>query len=343
MLNKIKFFIITLSVTANLYALSLQNDSWQEYKDKFIQKDGRVIDYMNADITHTEAIGYALYFSQHFNDKKTFSLIYTWYKNNIKINEHNLPGWKWGKAEDDSWKMLDLNSASDANLWIAYSLLLMDNKEENKRYKNEADFLLKNIKLSQIKKVNSKFYLLPGENGFLNKNTLVLNPSYMLFEIFEYLAKYENAKIWQELIESSQELLQKERFSKLQLNPDWLILDIKSDKFSLDKEKPTFSYDAIRIPLNIMRSSLPSNEKKKLLEPYINYVFMMRYNTLGSVDLDAGTISIYDLSFGHLAIYLKIAKQYNLDTSIIDAELKKRMKKEHENYYAYSLYLFTTI
>ncbi len=343
MLNKLKFFIITLSVTANLSALSHQSNSWQEYKSIFIQKDGRVIDYNNNDVTHTEGIGYALYFAQHFNDKKTFSLIYTWYKNNIKKNTLNLPGWKWGKAKDGNWKMLDLNSASDANLWIAYSLLLMNEKEKNSIYKSEADSLLKNIKLHQIKTIDSKAYLLPGEKGFLDKKTLTLNPSYMLFEIFEYLSKHDNNSIWQELIESSKQILLKGRFSKLQLNPDWMILDIQNNKFSLDKKKPYFSYDAIRIPLNIIRSSLTQDEKKRLLKPYIDYVAMMKEHTLGSVNLDSGEISLYNLSFGHLAIYKKIAKQYNLDTTTIDTELKKRMKKEHENYFAYSLYLFTTI
>jgi endoglucanase len=332
-----------LSVTATLSAMNQKLDSWQNFKDSFIQKDGRVIDYMNSDITHTEGIGYALYFSQHFNDKKTFSLIYRWYKNNIKKNSSNLPGWKWGKAEDKSWKMLDLNSASDANLWIAYSLLLMNEKVKNDEYKKEALSLLKNIKQYQIKKVDSKTYLLPAEHGFSDKESLKLNPSYMLFEIFQYLANYEKVSLWRELIDSSKQILKQARFSKLQLNPDWLILDINKRKFSLDKKETLFSYDAIRIPLNIIRSSLSKTTKQQLLQPYINYVKMMKNSSLGSVDLDKGIISMYDLSFGHLAIYLKIAKQYNLESKNLDTELKQRMKKEHENYYAYSLYLFTTI
>jgi endoglucanase len=343
MLNKLSFFLIILTVTANLSAMSQDSTSWQNFKDKFIQKDGRVIDYMNSDITHTEGIGYALYFSQYFNDKKTFDIIYTWYTNNIKKNNFNLPGWKWGKAEDGTWKMLDFNSASDANLWIAYSLLLMNDKIEESRYKTEALSLIKNIKQYQIKKVNSKTYLLPAENGFSDKNSLKLNPSYMLFEIFQYLSKYEDDNTWENLIDSSKYILKKAQFSKLQLHPDWLILNIKNNQFSLDTKKPLFSYDAIRIPLNIIRSSLNEATKEELLQPYINYVKMMKNSSLGSVDLNKGIISMYDMSFGHLAVYLKIAKQYNLDNRNLDAELKKRMKKEHENYYAYSLYLFTTI
>ncbi len=332
-----------LSVTATLNAMSYKNSSWREYKENFIQEDGRVIDYMNSDITHTEGIGYSLYFSQNFNDKKTFDLVYTWYKNNIKKNNSNLPGWKWGKAEDNTWKMLDLNSASDANLWIAYSLLLMNEKEKNSEYKKEALSILKNIKKYQIKKINSNTYLLPAENGFLNKDTIKLNPSYMLFEIFQYLVQYDKDNVWQDLINSSKNILREARFSKLQLNSDWLIYDKKNNLYLLDIKKPYFSYDAIRIPLNIMRSSFDEKVKKELLKPYINYVQMMKNNTLGSVDLNEGHIYMYDLSYGHLAIYLKIAKQYNIDTKNLDTELRQRMKKEHENYYAYSLYLFTTI
>ncbi len=343
MLNNLRFFIIFLSITTHLSATADKEALWRNYKESFIQKDGRVIDYKNSDITHTEGIGYTLYFAQYFNDKKTFSLIYTWYKNNIKKNSAHLPGWKWGKSTDGEWKMLDMNSASDANLWIAYALFLMDKKEENDSYKKEAYTLLENIKKYQIKNIASQTYLLPAENGFINKDILVLNPSYMLFEIFQNIQYFDKDALWKKLIKSSCYLLKKARFSKLALNPDWIQINLKKNSFALDKKKTLFSYDAIRIPLNIMRSSLSKTQKRELLEPYINYVSMMKEFSLGSVDLDLGKISLYDLSYGHLAIYSKIAKEYNLGLKNLDTELTQRMKKEHENYYAYSLYLFTVI
>ena len=37
-------------------------------------------------------------------------------------NGNNLPGWWWGKDEKGQWRLLDTNSASDADLWFAYAL-----------------------------------------------------------------------------------------------------------------------------------------------------------------------------------------------------------------------------
>jgi endo-1,4-beta-D-glucanase Y len=34
-----------------------------------------------------------------------------------------LPAWLWGKNKDGEWKTLDPNSASDADVWMAYTLV----------------------------------------------------------------------------------------------------------------------------------------------------------------------------------------------------------------------------
>ena len=34
----------------------------------------------------------------------------------------HLPGWLWGKKSDDQWTVLDSNSASDSDLWIAFAI-----------------------------------------------------------------------------------------------------------------------------------------------------------------------------------------------------------------------------
>ena len=35
----------------------------------------------------------------------------------------HLPAWQWGRSKAGNWQILDSNNASDADLWIAYSLL----------------------------------------------------------------------------------------------------------------------------------------------------------------------------------------------------------------------------
>jgi endoglucanase len=316
---------------------------WEEYKSHFIQKDGRIIDFHNNAITHTEGIGYGLYFAYKMGDDSTFRSIYKWGKANIKKNNHGLPGWKWGKNKSNSWGMIDYNSASDANLWIVYSLLLMYNQTGYQPYKQDADEMIDAIKSNHIVADHGLTILLPWEKNIAEEYEWNINPSYLIFEIFEYLAEYDGDKIWNELIKSSILILKKTRFSSLELNPDWSIYSLDTKKFSLHPKHNKFGYDAIRIPLNIIRSDLSSKEKEALLKPYREYIEMMKYHPLGVVDLKKGIISLYDMSCAQIAVYMRIAEFYNYDTSLFRKRLNNRMKKNNEDYYAYSLYLLSIL
>ena len=326
---------VLLALTCNLFALD--EVAWKHFSNTFIAKDGRVIDYQNKSITHTEGIGYALFFAYAHNDSKVFAKVFDWYQNNMQKNALNLPGWKWGEGSDKTWHMLDMNSASDADLWICYALFLMGKKEGNERYIAEAKGLLDAIQKHLILKQNGRFYLLAGEKGFESEAGMRLNPSYYHFEIFEYLAQY--AKVFTYLKRDGITLLEEARYSKLALNPDWLML--KEGQYQLSSAFARYSYDAIRVPLNLLR--MQDAQRDRLLEPYINFVAMMQNHALGSVDLVNENISLRDYSFGHLAVYVAIAKEFGLAKDRLEQELRERIQTEHDNYYAYALYLFTRI
>ncbi len=338
-----KFIILLILSSSLLFSYIDKSQVWEDYKRNFIQKDGRIVDFHNKGITHTEGIGYGLYFSYKMGDDQTFRKIYDWGKNNIKKNRHGLPGWKWGKKSNTEWGMMDYNSASDANLWIVYSLLLMYDQTGYMPYKRDADSMIYAIKKNHIMEHNKLTFLLPWEKNIAEEYEWNINPSYLIFEIFEYLAEYDKDAIWNKMIKSSILILKKTRFSSLELNPDWVIYSLDSKKFTLHPKHNKFGYDAIRIPLNIIRSDLSRVEKKALLKPYLEYVEMMRNHLLGVVDLKKGTISLYDISCAHTAVYMRIAEFYNYDTTLFRTRLNNRMKKNNEDYYAYSLYLLSIL
>ncbi|MEA3228602.1 MAG: glycosyl hydrolase family 8 [Campylobacterota bacterium] len=317
---------------------------WENFKKNFIQKDGRVVDPHNHNITHTESIGYTLYFSYKMDDKEVFNKVYNWSKNNLVKNESGLMGWKWGRdRKKRCWCMLDLTSASDANLWIAYSLYLMYERTGEFSYKKDADSLIDAIKKHQIISVNNETFLLSWEKKLIGSDAIQLNPSYLIFEIFEYMAKKDKDIIWNKLIKSSILLLKKARFSSLELNSDWVIYNLREDRYYLPLKHKLFGYDAIRVPLNIMRSNLPLYEKRALLKPYKNYIDMMPRVPLGVANLETGEISIYNLSFGHLAVYQKIEQIFNIDRTLFRKKLEDRIEDDDDDYYAYSLYLLTIL
>jgi len=339
----LKTIFLLLFTSTLLFSYVDVNRAWIEYKHRFIQNDGRIVDLKNGGITHTEGIGYALYFAYRMGDEETFRKIYRWGKNNIAKNKYGLPGWKWGKNKYNHWGMIDYNSASDANLWIAYSLLLMYEQTSYLPYKKDADRIIQSIKKNHIVYNSNLAFLLPWEKQIAEKYEWKMNPSYFVFEIFEYLYEYDGDKLWKDLIKSSLIVLEHTRFSPLKLNPNWVLYDIGTKQYILHPDDTTFGYDAIRIPLFILRSDLSRDLKEELLEPYREYVEMMINQPLGVVDLKKGTISFYDISYGFIAVYMRISEYFNYDTSLFRKKLNNRMKKDHDDYYSYSLYLLSIL
>jgi len=318
-----------------LLSVSLYAD-WNEYKSRFIQDDGRVIDKKNSNITHSEAIGYTLYFAYRFNDDKTFDKVYNWYQNNLIKNRYGLISWKWGKDSNNSWGILDHNNASDGDLWIAYDLLLMAQKRGDDKFKVEALSLIGAIKKHLIIEYHKKLFLLPGKEGFKKSDHIILNPSYYRFDIFEAFSKVDTTGPWKILSRDGEWLLHHTVFSSLKLHSDWITMD--ENLTTKPAKTMRFGYDAIRIPLNIIQSTLPT--KIDLLHNYKNYVNMMREGSvpLGVVTLEKGSISLYDFCYGHLAIYDML-----LSKPLFSKKLKRMIQEDKDNYYAYTLYLFTTL
>jgi len=97
--------------------------AWSGYKDRFIQPDGRVIDFQRAQVTTSEGQSYAMLRAVWMNDRPTFDLTWRWTQDNLGDPARSRIGWLWGKSPDGSWRLLDANSASDADEDIALALL----------------------------------------------------------------------------------------------------------------------------------------------------------------------------------------------------------------------------
>ncbi len=98
---------------------------WNSYQVKFIDPQGRVIVWDDGGITTSEGQSYALFFALVANNPKLFQKILTWTQDNLaqgNLTAH-LPAWRWGERPNKTWGVLDTNSAADADLWIAYTLI----------------------------------------------------------------------------------------------------------------------------------------------------------------------------------------------------------------------------
>jgi len=181
---------------------------WNRYAETFISGDGRVIDRTAGDRTTSEGQAYALFFSLIANDRALFQRLLIWTEQNLAQGDlaRNLPAWHWGKRKNGSWGVIDANSASDADLWLAYDLLEAGRLWSQPRYSALGERLLSNVAARELANVpHFGTVLVPGAAGFNLEGGLRLNPSYSPPQILRRFARL--GAPWSAVLHSSMEML----------------------------------------------------------------------------------------------------------------------------------------
>jgi len=333
MMKRIFFFLISLPllVWGNIGVEQLIQKVYNLYRTNVIQPDGRVIDWQNKAVTHSEGIGYSLFFAVKMSDKETFYKIYHWFKRNIPLNDKGLVPWLWGKNSTGNWKILDFNDATDGNLWIAYALLLGYEKWKNKEFKEFAINLIKNIKKYDIFLHKNCVFLLPASEFFIGSKSLTINPSYYAPFIFAKFYEYDKDPIWLELINQSFKIWYFISVTPYHLFPEWIDIDLKTCKVT--KVYGIMGFNSIRIPIWILYSAdLDSHLKDYLTKKMFNLSQKLKNN--GKLFCKLSTLNVKNCKDFLYAAFMGYEPSYIED---IDFE------KYKYNYYFLALTLFNLI
>lgn len=229
---------------------------WEDFKVGFIASDGRVLEsiskYQN---TFSEGQSYAMFFALVANDPVTFEKLWRWSQNNLFGGDpsHQLPAWIWGRAEDGSWKVLDTNSASDADLWFTYALLEAGRIWKREDYTRDARQLLGNIEKQEVVDIpDLGKMLLPGFFSYVQPDNIWrLNPSYLPIPILRRLAAESPNGPWSSMPKLTARMLQ--ALSPKGFVADWISYQAtpgQPSSFIVDRVNGARgSYDAIRVYL----------------------------------------------------------------------------------------------
>ena len=226
--------------------------AWEAFANGYVQSDGRVID-VTADARSTsEGQAYGLFFALVANDRQRFDRILRWTEDNLAGGDltRNLPAWLWGRFDDGaSWGVRDGNPASDADLWLAYSLFEAARLWKAPEYLSRARLLLWQVKTREVAVIPDLGpVLLPAPYGFTREEGGVrLNPSYWPEFQLRYFASVDPSGPWAGVIETSDRLLR----SALRngIAPDWFELDTGNNVHPDSSSAGVSSYDAIRVYL----------------------------------------------------------------------------------------------
>jgi len=229
---------------------------WSSFKENFILPDGRVVAGTAPQFqSFSEGQSYAMVFALIANDPITFDLLWRWSIVNLANNDIDLrlPAWTWGKADDGTWKILDENSASDADLWYAYALLEAGRLWSRSDYIADANKILRLVEKKSIANLPGLGkMLLPGPLGFtLSATQWQLNPSYLPISLLRRLALNNPKGPWSEIAIRTGKMIASS--SPKGFAPDWINYQTQSaytGEFIIDSAKgDRGSYDAIRVYL----------------------------------------------------------------------------------------------
>lgn len=225
--------------------------AWDAFAKGFVQPDGRVIDRTAGDRSTSEAQAYSLFFALVANDRARFAAILDWTRNNLAEGDLStrLPAWLWGVRDDGSWGIRDSNPASDADLWLAYTLIEAGRLWQQPEYTATGRAMLALVKTQEVADIPGLgLMLLPAPQGFKAEDgTWRLNPSYLPEFQFRWLAQQDQQGPWQTIWQNHIRALRS--LMKLGIAPDWY--EVAADgSVGLDaKTQGVSSYDAIRVPL----------------------------------------------------------------------------------------------
>jgi endo-1,4-beta-D-glucanase Y len=233
---------------------------WKSYVDRFMDDQVRVIDHDADDRTTSEAQAYAMFFALVANDRPRFDRLLGWTERNLASGglQQGLPAWLWGRGPNAQWGVLDPNSASDADLWMAYTLIEAGLAWSESRYTSLGRALANRIAASEVVELpDFGAVLLPGAKGFQRADVYRLNLSYLPLQIFVRLAQLDPGGPWRNIADRIPALVKDSAPNGFVT--DWL-------EFSAhDGFKPSAvgSYDAIRVYLwaGLLSSATPGRDQ----------------------------------------------------------------------------------
>jgi endo-1,4-beta-D-glucanase Y len=327
---------------------------WENYTKYFLSSDGRVIDRDAEDRTTSEAQSYALFFALVANDRPRFNEILAWTEHNLAhsdLSDH-LPAWLWGN-KNGTWRTLDPNSASDADLWLAYTLLeagrLWRDPQLNLKGQVLASLILQE-EVAPIQGVGP--ILLPGRNGFVAADgSYELNASYLPVQLMLGLEQHTGNSSWRAMANAVPQVIKGSATGGFVM--DWIAYTPRNGfaNAPVPVYPPLGSYDAIRVYLYAGMLDAGSTHREEILRTLSPMAAYVEANGCPPAQVTAqGTIKQARSGVGFSAAVipllsaLKSSKAANEQMRRLEADRSKKtgLYGDLPRYYDQNLALFAT-
>lgn len=220
---------------------------WPQYRERFLDPSGRIIDTGNGGISHSEGQGYGMMLALLAGDSQSFASMSTWANSNLARSDMALYSWRYDPRAPNP--VADPNNATDGDILIAWALALAGNAWKMKSYTDRSREIRKAIRKYCVTERHGRTLLLPGIEGFHEGDNVVMNPSYLIWPAFDVFSRLDGSDTWQTLISDGEDILSLAKFGVHRLPPDWLTITGHSEVAPAASHAPRFGFDAMRVPL----------------------------------------------------------------------------------------------
>ena len=238
----------------------------------------RVIDHDAGDRTTSEGQAYGMFFALVANDRSRFDGLLRWTEQNLAAGDlsAHLPAWLWGHGANNQWGVLDKNSASDADIWMAYTLLEAGRAWNEPRYTKIGSALAHQIAAQEVVEVPSLGMIVaPGPTGFQHGTSYRLNASYVPLQLILRLGQLMPEGPWGKVAATVPKLVSDSA-------PHGFVSDWTEFKTEAGLQAaPTIgSYDAIRVYLWAGMLDRTTEDREALLKSLSGMVNYLQANAI---------------------------------------------------------------
>lgn len=221
---------------------------WTAFHTQFLD-GGRIVDRHSADSRSTsEGQAYALFFALVANDQKRFDRLLDWTQNNLAGGDltARLPAWLWGRNTNGEWGILDDNPATDADLWLAYTLQQAGHLWSRPELRATGQLVAQRLlRESVITVPDIGPVLLPAPKGFADEQGWRINPSYIMPSLSHALAQHDPK--WQSVHQAQAALLINSLVGGYP--DDWSRIGTDGSVLQATQTQSDGNFDAIRVYL----------------------------------------------------------------------------------------------
>ncbi|MCA2013455.1 glycosyl hydrolase family 5 [Cereibacter sphaeroides] len=227
---------------------------WAAWKEAYLQPDGRVVDGVQNNASHSEGQGYGALLATEFGDEEAFTRIVSWTESTLAIRGDGLLAWRY--LPEQSNPVPDLNNASDGDLFYAWAMVRASQRFANRTYLQRAQQIaaaLADHCIVPSRADAAEMIFLPAAQGFVHEDRVVFNPSYIMPLAMREVASATGVIELAQTAQHAEGILL--RLADAGPVPDWIEVTAQgmtpANGFSNDA-----GYEAMRVPLYLVWSGL---------------------------------------------------------------------------------------